>query len=491
MNPLQNSSYSFPKPLLYALILLAASVSFKLFNQSDADYDLWLHLFMGKQALLNGQIEMADRYSFTAFGHPVINHEWVSQLFLAAFQHDGNLEKSHTGLIVWRWGMTLAIVSLMLRLIIIRSAEGLPRILIFLSAAVVLSRGISFRIHLFSYLFLLILLNLVYARIRWHKILSLYFISFSFMLWANIHGAFVLGLAVWYIHVFSHYVCNADVKNKFRTVCLLSTLPTAATLVTPYGIRMWSYIAFEMTNPLKMYITEWQHFDFSPRELPFLLVLLVTWTAVVFSRQKKEGCETLLLLLSSIMGFMSVRHTPLFALLALPAMARHGECALLRLLAVAGKGKQISPGQEYLTVSLVVILSICFIRMGIPDTWRIQNYNDPLPLASVQYLKQSGFKGNLWVPLHWGGYAIYHLYPHVKVSIDGRWATVYSDEVMKDNMIFAFEGNSGVWKQILEKYSADAALVERDNPAFYEMGNDPHWRWKITGKDEALLMKKE
>lgn len=490
MNPLQNSSYSFPKPLLYALILLVTAVSFKLFNQLDADYDLWFHLFMGKQNLLNGQIEMTDRYSFTAFGHPLINHEWVSQLILAAFQHGSDLNVNQTGLIIWRWSMTLAIVFLMLRLMIMRSAKGLPRAVIFLCAAIVLSRGISFRIHLFSYVFLLILLNLIYARIQWHKILPLYFISFFFMLWANIHGAFVLGLVVWHIHIFSHYIFNISLKNKFRTVCLLSILPIAATLVTPYGIHLWSYIFLELTNPLKMYITEWQHFDFSYREMPFLLVLLVTWSAFIFSRQKKEWCESLLLLLSTIMGFTSVRHTPLFAVLALPAMARHGEGAMLRLLAVADKGKHISTAQIYVTASVLVMLSVGFIRMGIPETWHIQTYNDPLPIASVQYLKQSGFKGNLWVPLHWGGYAIYQLYPHIKVSIDGRWGTVYPNEVIKDNMIFAFQGNNGVWKQLLEKYSADGALVEKENPAFQEMGNDPDWYWKIIGKDEALLIKK-
>jgi hypothetical protein len=485
MNTSSTPSYQFPKPLLYALICLTASLSFKMFNQLDPDYDLWLHLFMGKQTLLHGLIETADRYSFTAFGHPVVNHEWAAQAIMAVFSMVGG----QAGLIIWQWIMTLVIVGLVLRLIFAMTFDGFSRITVFLCAAVVLSRGISFRVHLFSYVFLLILINLIYSQAKWKSIPSLCLISLFFMMWANLHGAFVLGLVVWYIHVYFNIMTDSSEKSgRWFTFCLFA-LPVVMTLANPFSLSLWTYIVYELTNPLKMYITEWQRFDFSSREFPFLVVFMITWSAYFFSGQKKQWVETALLVMVSIMGFLSVRHTPLFAILGLPAMSRHVGAAVNRVLARANKGKSVSAVQVYAATCILVIMSILFLGMGLPLAWQIRAHKDPLPQAAVQYLKKSQLKGNLWTPLHWGGYALYHLYPHIRVSIDGRWATTYPEIVMKDNMLFAYEGTSGIWKRILDQYDANAALIEQDNPAIGEMKNDPEWILLFPGHNAYLLLR--
>jgi len=135
-------------------------------------------------------------------------------------------------------------------------------------------------------------------------------------------------------------------------------------------------------------------------------------------------------------------------------------------------------------------LSILFIQMGMPDKWEVGIDEDPLPIQTVAFLKKNHVKGNLWVPLHFGGYVLFHLYPDIKVSIDGRWAMVYPRQIMEDNMIFAFKGMEGKWKQLLEKYGANLALVETGNPAMKEMDKDLDWVWIFSDTTGKLLIKK-
>ena len=65
------------------------------------------------------------------------------------------------------------------------------------------------------------------------------------------------------------------------------------------------------------------------------------------------------------------------------------------------------------------------------------------PARAVAFLRASGIRGNMAVPFDWGEYVLWHLGPGVKVSIDGRRETVYSDEAYRESR--DFERGSGVW----------------------------------------------
>ncbi|MDM8539984.1 hypothetical protein QUF90_02750 [Desulfococcaceae bacterium HSG9] len=478
-------SQTLPTPLLWSLWILAAAITFKSFNQLIADYDLWFHLFLGREAFANAAIGQIDVYSFTAYGLPVINHEWLADIIMVgAYKIMGD-----SGLILWRWLMVLAIVLACLRLIKIRTENRLTQIFTFLCFVIVISPGISFRVQLFSYLFVLLLLNLVYStHLKTTSVWPL--LSILFLIWANIHGAFILGLLIWYIYIFEKLVFKSYKLNFSTAIVILA--PVSVTLITPYEIRLWEFIYGELSNPISgQYITEWRRFSFEPRELSFLLVFLLTWTAFLFSGKAKGLAETIVLCLASLMGFMAVRHTPLFVILTLPSVTYHFDGALQRLKNKLPQGKPSPPIATYISTVLLLVTAAFFLYTGMSQPWKIQTDKDPLPFQSVAFLKTNNFKGNLWTPLHWGAYALFHLYPDIKVSIDGRWAMLYPHNVMQDNMDFAYHGTGGRWKKLLEKYGADFALVEAGNPAIQEMSQDKNWVWGFQEDACQLLVKKE
>ncbi|MFC1857521.1 hypothetical protein ACFL9U_05760 [Thermodesulfobacteriota bacterium] len=477
----------YPKSLLGSLILLVTSIFFKLYNQLDADYDLWWHIFFGQENLAKGTVETFDVYSFTASGQLYINHEWLSEIFLGAIYGIGG----QTALIIWRWCMVLAILWFGFRLIRRKAQNDLNKIIIFLLFGLTLSPGISFRIHLFSYLFLLILMNLIDASLAEKKFPPVVPVSILLLLWANFHGAFILGLGIWFVYTFENFFLRKPFRTDFIAILAL-LLPGALTIVNPYGAGLWYYIAEVLVNnPLSsQYITEWQRFSFAPREIPFFIVFVLTWLAYFTSGKEKKFSETILLILASAMGLAAVRNTPLFVILSLPCMADHIDAGLRRLYSHTRRTKPVSDSMALVSAIGIVCLSFFFFVKGVPDRWQIVMDKDPLPVQTVSFIKANDLKGNLWVPLHYGGYVLFHLYPGIRVSIDGRMEMVYPRDVVKATMTFAYQGTRKKWKKILHQYGADFALVEKDNPAVAEMEADPDWFWLFAEKDTALLVRK-
>jgi hypothetical protein len=470
-----------PRFLIASIGLLVLAVAFKSFNSLAADYDLWLHLLCGRQIMVSGGVDRVDRFSFTVAGDPVVNHEWLAEAVLAGVFAVG----SDTGLILGRWLLVLGIGWMLWRTIALRCHMPLLRWICLLAAVVVLKPGIGFRLHLFTYVLLALVNDLVGRALHHHRPPPLPLITAIFALWANLHGGFVLGLVVWFIYVLGVELKPAPSEPR---IALRLLLPAAATLLTPYGLKLWGFVLFELTNPLSpRYISEWQRLGLAPREWGFIGVAGLTWIVWLLSRRPRRLFEWAVLILATVMGFSAVRHTPVFVLLTISILAFHGEGLWIRLQdRVAAQRPTGSPGSRIVAM-FCGFGAAAFLWAGYPAQWRIVMDRDPLPVASVAFLKQTHFQGNLWVPLHWGGYVLYHLYPDVRVSIDGRWAIAYSRQVMQENMDFAFHGQSGRWKALLGRYGADAALVEAGNPAWDEMGKDPHWHWVFQEAQAGLL----
>ena len=64
-----------------ALILIVVAIADV---QRWADPDLWGHLAFGRAMLASGHLTPHDPYSYSAPGHLWLNHEWMSEVLMAA-----------------------------------------------------------------------------------------------------------------------------------------------------------------------------------------------------------------------------------------------------------------------------------------------------------------------------------------------------------------------------------------------------------------------
>ena len=95
------------------------------------------------------------------------------------------------------------------------------------------------------------------------------------------------------------------------------------------------------------------------------------------------------------------------------------------------------------------------------------------PVKAVALLKQSNAAGNIAVHFDWGEYVLWHLGPRIKVSIDGRRETVYSERSYAENL--RFTSGLGNWDEILEKHETDLVFVSKRFPVFNLMQLKPGW----------------
>jgi hypothetical protein len=104
---------------------------------------------------------------------------------------------------------------------------------------------------------------------------------------------------------------------------------------------------------------------------------------------------------------------------------------------------------------------------------RIDGRHFRFPARAVELIRRSGVSGNLALTFDWGEYALWYLGPCVKVSMDGRRETVYTDEVYRQSL--DFERGTGAWDALLQPGTTDMVLVASGSATANLMDRAPGW----------------
>jgi hypothetical protein len=176
--------------------------------------------------------------------------------------------------------------------------------------------------------------------------------------------------------------------------------------------------------------------------LPFARVLRTSpWRAV-------------LLIGTAVLALRHQRHVPLFAICAAAPLADQIGNALARLrpldLSLAAR-RILSSAVLAIAVLQIALLATRIARDRATIVYEAEEY----PVGAVRYLRARELAGDLALPLDWGGYALWHLAPRIRVSMDGRFATVYPPPVVAAN----FDLFAGASDQLLQDHRPDYVLT--------------------------------
>jgi hypothetical protein len=168
------------------------------------------------------------------------------------------------------------------------------------------------------------------------------------------------------------------------------------------------------------------------------VALGLAWRA----RRDREGL--ILLALTALAAALQRRHLPFFGLTALMVLGPH----VPRVRAEWALGAQTAVA----AVAAFWLLPRASLMPLAPPTF--------YPVEAVDYLERSGATGHLAVPFRWGSYASWRLYPRMKVSMDGRYETVYPDSTFEMNHDFFYRQGAD-WDRLLRRHRVDYILLER------------------------------
>jgi hypothetical protein len=456
-------------------VLMLASFSLFWFSYTVADPDLWGHIRFGLDILRSGAVAQHDIYSYRTGSQPWINHEWLSEVIFARLYDVAG----PAGLIAFKLVVSASIVGLCywhLRrcdLSPVRSAL----LLILISVPFRMGLG-TVRPQFFTYLATLVLLLLLQTATT-ERNRRLWALPLLFALWVNLHGGVLAGagiLGIWIMAKGANQLLAdrgpwGPNLGGFVQLVLVAIACALALLLNPYGARLLIFLLRTATVP-RPEISEWLPLELT--SFPGLICLVLAAIGIIgfaFSRRRRTPESIVTLFATLLLTFMSNRHYPLFALTLIVAGGEHVADVWNRLVPALGAQTAASRGLTTASLAVAVLwLVLSFSRLScIP----INAQYFPFPARVVALLKQSGFRGNLAVPFTWGEYALWHLGPGVKVSIDGRRETVYSDAIYRETL--DFEQGTGAWDSLLKSSATDLVLTHIGSPTANLMSRTDGW----------------
>lgn len=364
------------------------------------NYDIWWHLKTGELIVETGKIPKSDIFSYTSFGASWINHEWLAQVLLyMAYKVQGayGLVLLRTILLTFTFFLIYRRNKLFLTSYSNALALSLTAMISHISW---LNRPLLFGFLLLSATIYLMDLKRFTGNDRSWILIPV------FLLWANLHGSFIIGLLTVAIYTFTD-------KRFFSRNILVLILGTGATLINPYTYRTLLYpLQYTGVSVHTRFIEEWQSPSFhtiTAFEIAILLSLLALAIA-----PKVDLTDLIMILVFSHLGLFAQRNTALYAILVVPLIFRYLE-----------KGIQLN-----LPTSFLRSFSISFLILGaLLFGWSLSNRLDTLPLEEQNYpVRASQYLQNhpelsqhkMVNTYEWGGYLIWNLHPTYKVYIDGR-----------------------------------------------------------------------
>ncbi len=471
-------------PLRYspALILVVIAIADV---QRWAYPDLWGHVAFGRAMLAALYLAFHDPYSYSAAGHLWLNHEWLSELLMAAFYNWGGV----VGLKLMKFACTSA-VFLFLAVGLSETDSPLTiQVAILLAAAIALAPQMQFRPQLFTFVMLSALIAIL-ARYTCRGRAPLWLAIPMLALWANFHGGFIVGLAT--LATFGAVVLFEDLfegrgpQRGFKLLAIL-VAATLATLATPYGIGTWQAVAHAMANPrTREAVDDWQS---------LLTALIAMW------HRNRVGAIPMLIAVAMFAAFaprivfLKRADFPIAAIagvMIVSALAAMRNLPLAVIACVIPLADQLSPRFSGPRLKPVPPSQIGFgiaaivVMIGSGLLSPMLRAGSPKPVGAIAFMQTHRLTGNVMGDFAWGEYLIWHMSPTSKVFIDGRYDTVYPPNVIDDYLTFQ-SGEPGA-KDVLRKYPHDFILLSpNDEPALALVGAAPEWKRIYRDRSSSLF----
>ncbi|MBI5185953.1 MAG: hypothetical protein HZA01_09550 [Nitrospinae bacterium] len=480
-----------------AAILLSAIVTFS--HGRAIDPDFWGQLAFGKLIVESRGVPQADVYSYMPVKELWVNHEWgAAVIFHWIYKNFGG-----PGIIWFKMIIWMSITALCYSVCRRENARPVHIILVYFICFQDFFIGINSRPHLFTYLFFTVFL---WAMSRYEKRPNLiFFLPLVNILWANTHGGVAAGLGILGLFFLGNWYASG--KIDFRTaaaifLCLLTPL------INPYGLNYYKYLLPAVLMD-RWYIGEWRPLDLADFDIlnnyKILLAIAALGMALLFERKKIH--QYLIIIFSIYVSLKHVRHTPFFfisAMAFLPGILSNGGVSRFLdrdkfqsfMAKVPLTLRNISATAALLVLALMFSLNSFVRRFSVDE--RIMDLVTPVsykqgggyvvPRMMVNKIRKLGLEGNIAVEFAWGEYIIWELGDRCRVSIDGRLETVYTRESIDAYFDFV-NAREGRWRNLIDKYPTDMALIRVNCPVYEKMLQEKGWELLSVYYDSALFVR--
>ena len=470
------------------------------------DLDIWWHLATGWIITLLLEIPKSDLFSYTAFGAPWVNHEWLFEVAAWKLYAAGGL----AALTVFKLVAAAAIAAVLFRTIDLVAHS--PGAALWGTATVIWASSdrIMERPFLVGLLFLAIF-ALILSRYTRTGAGALWILPLLEVLWVNTHGGSLLGTQVVFAFALGETLQTWTAprlggpepipRERRRRLWLAAFACLAASIINPWGIEtlIFPFRHLRM-EAIILGTQEWlplMHPSLDRTFAPVLALasLAAVLVAFVVNRRRVRLSQLLLVALVSSLLLQSHRFIPDFVVIAVPVLC--GQIAEI----VRARGSRRPPSWTPTWLSLAAVFALSALAMvhGIPVArgggW-LQGGGfgatiDSAPEHLVDFLDANDIRGRVFNDMGMGGYLIFRRWPRERVFLDGR-TPVFGDDFFKSALeAFRLDRN---FEELDRQWNFDYAVFPGyslyGNFPFHEyLWRHPRWRLVYMKGDGAVYLK--
>ncbi len=468
------------------------------------DGDTFWHLRAGTWIWAHRRLPWVDPFSYTRLGHPWHYPGWPVELLMVALYRWGGLS------LLFLWMALTVALAYALLCPVLAGGPWLRAGVVLLSAA---SAALCWaaRPYLITFLGAALYLWALEGYRLGRSARRLWALPLWMLLWANSHGGFFMGFALWgayWVPALGRWLQGKGTSHgqtgeepasppappegtPARTLRALTWAgggTWAAALLNPYGPEILAYPFKTFGMRVLPQIAEWQSPDFHRSETwPFLLLLLVLWLALGYARRPLAAEHALLLLGLGGLALLAVRNISLFALGAALPLAAQGQEALTpwalwwQRRFARQEPPRLRPGLNALVLGLLGALALLRGAMLWDQKALSQALDEAFPVEAVAYLKTRRPPGRLFNSYNMGAYLLWAL-PEYPVFVDGR-TDLYGDEILEQwfQVVRADPG----WSVVLDRWQVNLVLVEPELPIARVL---PYAGWRVLHRDDRAVI---
>jgi hypothetical protein len=456
------SKPAWPLPTLTWVRLAIAPVLIFIATSMDRNYqtDFWHHLARGREIATEGKLLNVDLFTFTVGGKAFQDVNWLTQLVYYQLYTWGGLE-----LVQFANSLVLACMMFLLVCLCWWSCKkpllaAMMGVFTFFGLwQILLIRPQTVSLLLFVVLYMLLHLACKNRR-------ALFLVPPILAMWANVHGAFPIGLILIAAFLPAHIWDRRHLKWQVLKnptvrgwiICLFASF--FATFVNPYGWNVYRYVSTTSSTATHRGIEEWLP-PSTQVLIGIVLMISILLVMVCFakSRRRPTALETSLIVCFLPFACSSMRMIGWWLIVISPVV-----CTLLATM-IPKKSELKSQQPTMLAASFFVFLiSFCVISLPWMDQYNplmgtIRNaHRTESDLHAIATTLQQEPAGRIFSRFEWGEYFGWSLAPKNKVFMDGR-IEIYPDSVWLQYC--AITGGRADWEKILDQYHVNYLILDK------------------------------
>lgn len=461
-----------------------------LFISGEQDPDFWWHLRIGRWMVENGRLPSTDIFTFTVPTHVWTDHEYLTEILMW-------LTYSTVGLGVLC--VAFGVVTWAGFWLIYRQVRRQPFVIVGVGLAVGAIAGAPIwgpRSQMITFALSCLQLYWLQGYLSGRSRALTYF-PLVMVLWANMHGGWVIAFAWFGAAIGAELVgwardrSNPAHRMHLRFLFIVAAASAVAVAATPHFLSLYPY-PFQTQGSIaqQKLIVEWFSPDFHQVYLrPFqaMFFLLVAG----FALRRPSLYDFFLTALALGLALQSVRNVVLFVAAATPVLINTYSEIWKDLARARGWNRSLPPRSVFAVVTAAMLLVIVgatalHVSGSISSSTQRNLDASSYPIGAADWLAAHPEVGTrMYNQYGWGGYLAYRFYPQPnrKVFIFGEAA------LMGDPLLNQYEDVQTLrpdWQSVLDRWKVDYIVYNRGEALANVLATQTGW--KLVYQDSVAVI---